>query len=370
MSTNILLYGEWKGNLGDDLFVRCICDRYPKVTFHIFTDIDYAHIYEDITNLRLHFTNNKVFKGINILGSKANLPDLYYYSLRKTCDAAVFLGGSLYQQEGDWMQVYRKRKEILDTYGTAFVIGGNFGPYTDSNFFDVYHYFFSKMKDVCFRDSYSAELFSKELDNVRCAPDVVLGLPDIPKGETFDKLSAVISVIDLGYDSVSRKSLNITPEDYEKWIAGLALVLEKKGFRVTLMGFCGQEGDHNAIVRIMHKYAGQFKDTHMYFHGDVQESLALLNGAECIFATRLHAMILAWRMNKAVLPLVYDKKMLNVLEEYDPEGYYLPLSDLLKVSPEEAFDNMSAAWDFSALKDEAEKQFSGLDKWLAARRDF
>lgn len=371
MNINILLYGAWKGNLGDDLFIRSICDRYSMVTFHIFTDKTDAHLYGDISNLKLHFTSNYFVKGINYLARLCNWPDLNYYRLRHTCDAVVFLGGSLYQQEEYWLTKAKKRKDIIENYPVCFVIGNNFGPYSSEEFYVFYRDFFAKMQDVCFRDKYSYDLFCNENPKVRFAPDVVLGLQQLPTEKTPDtaKPSAVISVIDLKYSSVSRKKMGISADDYEKWITNIVLVLEARGYHVTLMGFCKQEGDHKAIARIMQNGEGRFKNTDVYMHDDVQKSLTLLMQADRIIATRFHAMILGWRLNKPVLPLVYGKKMLHAIEDYGLEPYYLELADLTGVTPAAALDSMSEAKDCTYLMKEAEAQFRGLDAWLASLKE-
>ena len=65
---------------------------------------------------------------------------------------------------------YYHRLKIVEEFEKkekpVFILGANFGPYITQDFFDKYFFLFSKCHDICFRDSYSKELF-KNLDNVR-----------------------------------------------------------------------------------------------------------------------------------------------------------------------------------------------------------
>lgn len=92
-------------------------------------------------------------------------------------DGFIRIGGSIFIQrkiekfypEVEFFKYWIKSK----TTAPLFFLGCNFGPYLDENYFNEYRNIFSKAKDVCFRDNYSASLF-ENLSNVRVAPDIVL----------------------------------------------------------------------------------------------------------------------------------------------------------------------------------------------------
>lgn len=56
-----------------------------------------------------------------------------------------------------------------------YVLGSNFGPYNNKEYYNYYKNVFEKANDVCFSDKNSYEKF-KDLKNVRWAPDIVFTL--------------------------------------------------------------------------------------------------------------------------------------------------------------------------------------------------
>src|SRR5690606_29245630 len=87
-------------------------------------------------------------------------------------------------------------KYVIEKFKDIFFLGCNFGPYLDKSFRDTYAQIFAKSTDVCFRDSYSAELFS-ELSNVRQRPDIVFNLK-------FDKVNLKKNTV--GFSIISARN--------------------------------------------------------------------------------------------------------------------------------------------------------------------
>ena len=87
-------------------------------------------------------------------------------------------------------------------------------------------------------------------------------------------------------------------ETYFNKIAQLADEFIKKGYKVILMGFCNFEGDTVAVSKVadlMNCSAEKY-----VYQGNVNEAFSILSEADIIFATRFHAMILGWNMEKRV----------------------------------------------------------------------
>ena len=89
-----------------------------------------------------------------------------------------------------------------------YVLGANFGPFYSKRYLSFYKKFFSNYcQDVCFRDRYSASLFS-DVSNVRYAPDILFNV-ELPKVVRRKKL--FISVVDLNqvnkFKNLSKKRL-------------------------------------------------------------------------------------------------------------------------------------------------------------------
>ena len=66
-----------------------------------------------------------------------------------------------------------------------FVLGANFGPYHTEEYRSAMDKVYTKLKDICFRDTYSKNLFADN-DHVRQAPDILFSYP-MPKVEENKK---------------------------------------------------------------------------------------------------------------------------------------------------------------------------------------
>ena len=160
----VFLIAYYKGNFGDDLFVREILERYPKVQFYSYVGKEeYAKPFEKYQNI--HF----IFEKMNI-----SEIDMAPY------DACLYIGGSIFvenlPQSKKRLENYRDFAINCKKEGKPyFYMSSNFGPYETNEYYEIARDLFSNCEDVCFRDKYSANLF-KDLETVRYAPDVVFSL--------------------------------------------------------------------------------------------------------------------------------------------------------------------------------------------------
>ena len=139
-------------NLGDDLFVYILMNRYNNHEFYTMTiDKTYRHMFE-----HLHVLDSKyIVKVLKKLGLKSLVSSF--------CELNLTLGGSMFiENPGDMNRNYSLGKN--DHY----ILGVNFGPYKTQKYFDNIKGLFSSAKDVCFREEYSYNLFN-DLPQVRKA---------------------------------------------------------------------------------------------------------------------------------------------------------------------------------------------------------
>src|SRR5699024_5874675 len=94
-------------------------------------------------------------------------------------DGLINIGGSIFMEKPGWREKFKSReilpKRLAKLNKSLFIIGANFGPYTEQGFFDSHNDFFAHFDDICFRNQYSYNYFNRR-DNVRLAPDVVFNL--------------------------------------------------------------------------------------------------------------------------------------------------------------------------------------------------
>lgn len=359
----IIIYAYTQLNLGDDLFIKILCDRYPNTKF-IIQGNGYKDKNLNIPNLECYEVDffiiralNKLLKTIGL--EKFEIMGVQEKLLSRKANASVYIGGSIFIQHENWKkQLYLLKKRVLKKYPFYF-IGCNFGPYSSEEFYREYKNLFSKCEDVCFREEYSYNLF-KDMDNIRKADDVVFSL----KVSTGNKNNnVVISVIDLE----TRKSLKLYGKEYINKMKQLCKYIIDRGDQVTLMSFCKGEGDEKAINKILDLLTKEYREKVAIscYSGNIEEALDMLGSSKLVVGTRFHAMILGFTLGIPVFPIVYSDKMKNVLEDINFTGRSVRVEEIGSIDVEEIYNSIYTNWiDVSKQRQEAEKQFLALDELL------
>lgn len=355
-TVNLRYYGAT--NLGDDIFIKIILDRYKNKFYLGCKEKRYIKENKNIL-FRDNYIRLLIGKVKYILGYKYSIP----FGLNKG-DLLVYIGGSLFIENNN-LDAWRREKQFYDSLDKPYyILGSNIGPYNSPEFIKIVHSIFSRAEDVCLRDSYSYELV-KDLDNVRLATDVVFTL-DVSKYKCdAESNNHVISVID-----ASRKFDSETSKKYNETIAKIIkkLLVDDES-SVTLMSFCEKEGDENACATIMSLLPEDIKDrVEIYrYRGNISEALQVLASAKTITGSRFHANILGMVFGKKILPIAYSDKTINILSDMKYSG---PIVDIRAIDNfdinELDFNNIQVV-DISKLKILAEKQFSELDKVLVKK---
>src|SRR5690606_25270580 len=71
-----------------------------------------------------------------------------------------------------------------------------------------------------------------------------------------------------------------------------------------------------------------------YYEHDIQAAIDIIRKSNSVIASRFHAMILGWVFNKSVFPLVYSKKMTNVMNDVGFNGEFSQITDIGNLRPE------------------------------------
>ena len=330
--------------------------RYPQQQFYLKAAPKYAKPFKDEPNLNLcgsaGFT---VSRCIGKFSGKA-LRRIEDVKTAK-CSATVRIGGSVFIERENASELYYPEK-----HENCFYIGSNFGPYHSREFYETRKERIKGARDCCFRDSYSYGLF-RELRSTRLAPDILFGYPLLPALQQGDCVG--ISIMDFS----NRKNLVSVAHTYEKGIAEICNYWSNAGKTVKLLGFCKDEGDEAAALRIAEACENKDMLRCVFYNGNTEEFLNEINSCETVYATRFHAMILGWAMQKNVMPIIYSEKQVHVIEDlkFDGEAWD-PLSG--EPFPEKLFlshnGRLSPALT-EQLKKEAEAQFGGLDSFLSGK---
>lgn len=362
----VMVYAYTKFNLGDDLFIKILCERYPKTKFFLYAPRKYQLCFKDMSNIKIIPSDSFINRGINFLFKTIKVNYFIRKLLAKRCDAAVHIGGSLFIQREDWEKELENKKSMLIESKPFFLLGANFGPFSNRDFYLQYKDVFKEYTDICFRENHSYEMFN-DLSNVRMADDVIFNLKR--KQELYQsKNNIVISVIKPSI----RKHLANCDDIYYKKIMDITMYFIKKGYKVTLMSFCENEGDKEAIAEIMDIIPKEYliNVTSHFYNLNLEQSLNIIAASNFVVATRFHAMILGWVYNKPVFPIVYSDKMTNVMSDIGFKGSYTKLNNINSLNPEEVFKSMKTNLiDISKQVENSEKQFGKLDEYLLSTNE-
>lgn len=356
----VMIYAYTYFNLGDDLFIKVLCERYPHVKFYIFAPKPYKDTFKDLPNLTIYPSNSFVIRGIDVLWRWFKT---YHFSRRtvaKTCDASVHIGGSLFIQSDSWKNELNYTKALYIKNQPFFLLGANFGPFSHWEFYMEHKKIFKQYSDICFREHYSYDLFS-DLQHVRQADDIIFQLQPPQTEQNSNKV--IISVIKPSI----RKHLKGYNDRYYETIKEIALYLIDQGYHVTLMAFCQYEQDDQAINHILQLVPDHYlKHMSTYtYTSHLEEALLTLSQACFIIATRLHAMILGWIFKKPVYPIVYSDKMTHIMQDIGFMGPYTTFKQLENLSPQDVYNSIHTnPVDIREQLKHSEKQFEKLDQFL------
>src|SRR5690625_1376834 len=94
-------------NLGDDLFVKILCDRYPETQFVIVAPKSKSTPYENIQNLEVVHFPQIIDSVFSRLGRNFNLYSYLSNKLAKECDLTIHIGGSIFIQSKNWIRMFK-----------------------------------------------------------------------------------------------------------------------------------------------------------------------------------------------------------------------------------------------------------------------
>lgn len=364
---NILLDLYLEKNLGDDLFLKTILEKYSDDNWYIITQEDYKKTEKEYPNLTV-ITLPKV---VNYVIHKANLTqNITKFITRKyNIEALATVGGSIFTEYDGWEKLYNIRKHNWNYFKNnnkpVFIIGANFGPYQTSEFLQSYKKLFEKVTDICFRDKYSASLF-QELDTVRCETDVVISYDTTPYNEITVKKTIGISVLDLSF----RPKLNHLQEKYLKKMVYLTQSFLKDGYEVNLMSFCKSEGDEKASDLIIQRVGKNNNLKKMDYTGDITAFLKKFATFQAVIGCRFHSIILSYVFSKPVVPISYSNKTSDFISDWKLTTELINLEDIETLSYDRVTKIVNLKPEFNqSLTQSANRQFEALELWMTKEKN-
>lgn len=366
----ILLNAYFNQNLGDDLFLYIIANRYPSYNFLIFSRYkrgfpENFHFSKNICSLFLSKVHSFLYHR-NLSCRVINFG--YSQLIRNLVNNAiccVYIIGSGFIEKKNGLP----NKEFLEHFYSekTFILGCNFGPFRSPEYYREYYKLFQKVADVCFRETYSKELFASL--KLRCESDIVFSYnlgeelpPRFSKGNYI-----VLSVIQLQNHFSNECEVNI----YKEFLVKCILYWSKYGKDIVITAFCKNEGDLTTALEIKTMVQSVSKDIVIeicaYPDYSYKEMMGILKNSDLIIATRYHAMIIGFLYKKLVYPIVYSDKVVHVIHDIFGETLIAHANDLKDISLTNFFENYGLL--ISSEKNEecinsANRQFEKLDDFL------
>ena len=297
----VFIMAYLRKNLGDDLFIKMLLEKYKNIDFYIKYD---KHEFLD------YF---KKYENLHILHGKDTDEELYNSDVNEY-DAYIYIGGSIFMEGGSCYNLSEKFydfvKRCKENNKPFCYISCNYEPYKTQEYFDLSRKNFITCTDICFRDLYSYNLFS-DIETVRYAPDFVFSynLPEVSK----IKNSVGISVIDLSI----RQDLKDQEEKYLNFLCKNIKNYIDFENEVYLFSFCEHEGDENTINKILDKFPNETKIHQVNFTGDLDEFLKKYSQMEYMICARFHAMILSTMAEQKIYVMSYSKKIDRVIDDLE-----------------------------------------------------
>jgi colanic acid/amylovoran biosynthesis protein len=361
MRKKVMVNAYFAKNLGDDLFLKVLFDRYPSVEWYLLTaNKEYYKIFNNYKNVSI-INSLSVKIGHRTIDVFSKINKLLKY---KQFDAYLTIGGSIFMERENWDTDLLQRnylpKLFFNNKKKSFIIGANFGPYSDENFIGSHKEFFQYFDDVCFRDNYSYSLF-KDKANIRYAPDVVFNLQYKISMKREKRVG--FSIIELE----KRKSLAKYSNNYYEKISELIKEFINNGYEVSLFSFCEKEGDLRVAEYIKNNCDIEIrkKITIVNYEDNIDNFLEKFNRCEIIVGTRFHSIILAILFNQSFIPIVYSKKTSYVLSDLGMDKKVIFIENINQIQTTKLVNKAGEnRYDSSEVKARAKKQFDKLDKFI------
>lgn len=367
----VLIEAYTRLNLGDDLFIYTIINRYPHIDFYLITDYDeYENVFKKYNNIHIININKKDKFPLNMLelGTSVTNNMELKVELLKRIDATVVIGGSMFIQSEKWREwhlEYYQHLFYFSQWSPVFFMGCNFGPYYSDDYYNEFKNIFRQARDVCFREKFSYNLF-KDLTNVRYSTDIVFGIrPYIDRfiAKQKDNRNIGISIISLK----NRNGLSDLEEDYFSKIRDIIYMYYEKGYSFSIFPFCDFEGDLEAAQKLYESLNVDIKKKCIIYEykGNIEEYLYYLSTPCKMICSRFHSIIMSLIFEQEILPLIYSEKSANILKDLNYNGNYYYIKNIKDIDVKKIYSEFGTnTLSVKDLESEANKQFYAFDEFL------
>ena len=347
----VYLLGYLANNMGDDLFFTLLCKRYPNVQFYVTSNCRLNPMPSNLNLIRITFFNRLYNRIIHFFNHDTSTTYITKELKKKyNCFISVIGSGYMQRNENDFPcnQIF----ENLFYKQGSYVIGCNFGPYYSNEYLEHYKALFNELSGISFRDKHSIELFG-DLSKSLVAPDIVFSLDKHEYICSKKKNTVMISIMDLNYLEYSNRCEYASV--YIKLMTETIKELLLKDFNVTILGMCEKENDSVIAQEIANELSDDRIRVLSYPHDCINSIISEIACSEYLISTRFHSFVLGVLFGCKVLPISYNFKIANTINDIGFTGEYIELSDLESLSGKNILEKLMNVNEFVLDEDIVER---------------
>lgn len=349
MNLVVMVYLDF--NLGDDLFIKTLIDRYKGHNLHIIT--------KDEKFLQ-PFEKYNMVSGISYKEVLTN---------SKKYDGCVIIGGSIFQDYGntrDYLN-YIRRNMVIKSFKSkgkpVFIMGSNIGPINTNLGKKIFTATFNNATSTSVRDEKSFKILDdlKIKSNYELYPDIVFSLNDDIE-VTKDENILGISIIN--YD----RQKEYQPDYINKMIEVIDDYQQSNAnSKVYLFGFdSGHQDDGEIIDEIISKVKSSENVHKVMYDADMEDFLTKFKSSTFIIGSRFHSVVLALKYKIPFYPIIYSAKTENLLNDISYKNESIKYEEIKNLDSKKLIEDINSDLynyiiDESYIK-KSEGHFKELDK--------
>ena len=351
----IILDAWFDNNFGDDLFINTVLNRYPEDEFYVFWERVHPAVLDQA----------KAYSRLKILPGNCSMMENMAF------DGYIQVGGDVYMNWGDYSRRIRTMRAVKKAGGFVALLGFSlYETYCEETKADL-RTMMGLADVIVVRDSTSAQRLKT------IAPDVsIINSSDMAFAGEYCKP-----------EKTDREVLGIAPrrkymakdEDHSAYCEAMAVIADgwlanhPQGTARFLALSTGDFDDIAVSREIMGMMQHGQRAEVVGYDGDMDAFVAAMGGCSAMLPTRFHALVFALMFGIPFVPVTYEVKLNQLLDELGDTALRLPYGQKISDSAiAEAVAQLDAArTDSAALEAYSQKSrlfFEKTDALIAKAR--
>lgn len=297
-SSKVAVIAYCANNLGDDLFLTQLVNRYKRARFDFFAE-SFEQLKAVNDNPRIGLTDDRKFR-----------QNAEKYS------ALIVIGGSMFQEVGRWHRQFMRYAIRFMTARAAgvpvIIMGASFGPVNTELFQFSYRQLFKIAAWVSVRDELSANRLAG-LDSVRRFPDIALGQDLVEPSAQRSPDVVGLSLVEFGSST-----------DHERYVLACRVLVEQLTDAHTVRIFSFQRtsriNDRRVADNVLSGLSSANKEKIEFIEYDgsnLIEVIEMVSTCRYFVASRFHSAIVALSLAVPLTAIAYHEKVASGLQSID-----------------------------------------------------